>query len=165
MGDPKKTRKSYVTPGHPYQQDRLESELVLVGKYGLRNKRELWIARTKLGSFRSQARKLLGLQLDNPVRMKEEGNLLNRLNRMGLLTKESNLDNVLALTVEKLLDRRLQTFVQRKGLAYTPHQARQMITHKHIIVGENAVTSPGYLVQKAEEAGSHAGAGLFCNTT
>ncbi len=151
MGDPKKTRKSYATPGHPYQQDRLESELILVGKYGLRNKRELWIARTKLGNFRSQARKLLGLQPDNPVRVKEEANLLNRLDRLGLLSTGSDLDAILALTVEKLLDRRLQTFVQRKGLAYTPHQARQMITHKHISVGENAVTSPGYLVPKAEE--------------
>ena len=151
MGDPKKTRKSYATPGHPYQQDRLESELILVGKYGLRNKRELWIARTKLGNFRSQARKLLGLQPDSPIRVKEEAGLLNRLDRLGLLSTGSDLDAVLALTVEKLLDRRLQTFVQRKGLAYTPHQARQMITHKHIIVGENAVTSPGYLVPKAEE--------------
>ncbi|MHA1911630.1 MAG: 30S ribosomal protein S4 [Candidatus Kariarchaeaceae archaeon] len=151
MGDPKKTRKSYATPGHPYQQDRLESELILVGKYGLRNKRELWIARTKLGNFRSQARKLLGLQPDNPVRVKEEANLLSRLNRIGLLTEGSDLDGVLGLTVEKLLDRRLQTFVQRKGLAFTAHQSRQMITHKHIIVGEYAVTSPGYLVLRAEE--------------
>ena len=123
----------------------------MVGKYGLRNKRELWIARTKLGNFRSQARKLLGLQPENPIRVKEEPGLLNRLDRLGLLSTGSDLDAVLGLTVEKLLDRRLQTFVQRKGLAYTPHQARQMITHKHIIVGENAVTSPGYLVPKAEE--------------
>ena len=151
MGDPKKTRKSYVTPGHPYQQDRLESELILVGKYGLRNKRELWVARTKLGNFRSQARKLLGLQPDNPVRVKEEPNLLSRLDRMGLVAEGSDLDTILSLTVEKLLDRRLQTFVQRKGLAFTAHQSRQMITHKHIAVGENAVTSPGYLVPKAEE--------------
>ena len=63
MGDPSRNRKKFNSPGHPYQRTRLESELVLVGKYGLRNKRELWRARTKLGNYRAQARSLLALDM------------------------------------------------------------------------------------------------------
>ena len=59
--------------------------------------------------------------------------------------------DVLALKVEQQLDRRLQTQVLRKGLARTPKQARQFITHGHIAIGGQRVTVPGYRVTREEE--------------
>ena len=50
------------------------------------------------------------------------------------------------------LERRLQTFVLRKDLSKSIYQARQLITHGHIIVGKQRVTSPSYLVKKEEES-------------
>ena len=76
MGDPGKNRKKFNSPGHPYQKARLENELIIIGKYGLRNKRELWRARTKLANYRSQARSLLGLELD--IRVEREKLLINK---------------------------------------------------------------------------------------
>jgi len=40
MGDPKKSRRKWEGPGHPWIRINLEKEQVLIGKYGLRNKRE-----------------------------------------------------------------------------------------------------------------------------
>ena len=50
------------------------------------------------------------------------------------------------------MERRLQTVVLRKGLARTPHQARQLITHGHIAIGNNRVTIPSYTVTRDEES-------------
>ncbi len=41
--------------------------------------------------------------------------------------------------------------VLRKGLAKSFHQARQLVTHGHISVGERRVTVPSHLVTRHEE--------------
>jgi len=146
MGDPKKQRKKYKTPSHPWQRDRLIEELKLVGDYGLRNKRELWKLKTMLSHYRSRARKLLAIPPE--VRKKEEEVLINKLYKLGILDENASLDDVLNLTVEDFLKRRLQTVVFEKGIASTIHQARQMITHRHITVNGRIVQSPGYLVKR-----------------
>jgi small subunit ribosomal protein S4 len=150
MGDPKKQRKKFETPRFPWRTDILQTELKLLGQYGLRNKRELWRHRTTLSKFRGIARSLLGKPPEE--REKLEKQLLNRLNRLGILPATAVLDDVLDLTIEDILERRLQTLVFRKGLAKSLHQARQLITHGHIAVHGKRVFSPSYLVLSEEEA-------------
>ena len=58
---------------------------------------------------------------------------------------------LLALDVEAILSRRLQTLTFLKGLAFTPRQARQFIVHGHVSVGGRRVTIPGLLVSRTEE--------------
>ncbi len=149
MGDPRKPRKKWMGPRHPWIKERLIQELELVGRYGLKNKKELWIAATIARRFRHQARSLLGLPED--VRREREEALLKRLYRMGLVDENARLDDVLGLTAEHVLERRLQTIVWKKGLARTIHQARQLIVHGHIAIAGRRVTSPGYLVSRDEE--------------
>lgn len=149
MGDPKKPKKKYKTPRHPWRLDQLQQEINLVGEYGLRNKKELWKADTMLSKIRRQARSLLAAPPE--IRARQQGLLLNMLVRMGLLNEGSTLDDVLSLRVENILERRLQTLVWRKGLAKTVYQARQMIVHGHIMVGDRVVDRPGYLVTRDEE--------------
>lgn len=151
MGGIRRQRKKIITPGHPYDLARLERELPLVGEYGLRNKRELWKARTILSKARQQARDLLAL--DPEVRSQREQELLSRLSRFGMLSKGADLDSVLALDVKTVLDRRLQTIVHRIGLASTPYQARQFIAHRHIAIDKGVVTSPSRLITVKEESG------------
>jgi len=150
MGDPKKQGKKYATPRFPWRTDVLQEELKLLGQYGLRNKHELWRHKTLLSKFRSIARSLIGKSPEE--RKKNEEELLSRLKKLGILRETAVLDDVLDLTIEDILEHRLQTVVFRKGLAKAPHQARQLITHGHITIGNRRVTVPSYLVKKEEES-------------
>lgn len=150
MGDPKKQKKKYETPRFAWRTDTLQMELKLLGQYGLRNKRELWRHKTMLSKFRGIARELLGKPVEERKRLEEQ--LINKFKRLGMLPETAVLDNVLDLTIEDILERRLQTIVFRKGLAKSIYQARQLITHGHIAIGNKRVRSPSYLVLKEEEA-------------
>jgi small subunit ribosomal protein S4 len=150
MGDPKKPRPKFNPPRNPWRSDQLSQELYLLGTYGLRNKRELWRAQTFLSNIRKQARQLLAAP--SIVRGREEPKLLAHLSSLGLIqSSQSTLDDILSLTVENVLERRLQTIVWRRRLARTPYQARQMVTHGHIALRERRVDIPSYLVLASEE--------------
>jgi small subunit ribosomal protein S4 len=149
MGDPKKQRKKYSGPAHPWRKERIDEETQLVQEYGFKNKKEIWKHVSFLRFATAQAKKLVtlsGKQAD-----KERGQLLERLKRYGLLSAESELDGILAIPLRDVLERRLQTVVYKKALANTVVQARQFITHKHICIGQKVVTSPSYLVPLNEE--------------
>ncbi|MDG7008110.1 MAG: 30S ribosomal protein S4 [Nitrososphaerota archaeon] len=149
MGDPKKARKQYSRPRSPWRTDQLAQELYLLGTFGLRNKRELWKVQTQLSSVRKQARTLLAAT--EAVRLREEKKLLDSLRRRGLVREEATLDDILSLTVEDVLARRLQTMVFKKGMALSPLHSRQLVVHGHVSVGRRVITIPGYEVGGHEE--------------
>jgi len=70
---------------------------------------------------------------------------------MGIVDENATADDVLKLTVRDILERRLQTMVYRLALAKTIHQARQLIVHGHVYVGDRKVRSPSYHVMRGEE--------------
>jgi len=150
MGDPRRQRRKHETPRFPWRTDVLQSELKLMGQYGLRNKRELWRHKTTLSRFRELARSLLGMPAEQRQRIEKQ--LLDRLNRLGILAETAVLDDVLDLAIEDLLERRLQTMVFSKGMAKSVYQARQLITHGHIAIDGRRVPSPSYIVLKDDEA-------------
>jgi small subunit ribosomal protein S4 len=149
MGDPKRQRKKYDSPRFPWQIDTLEAELKLLGQYGLRNKREIWRHKTLLSKYRGIGRSLLGKSVEE--RSTQEQQLLSRLNRLGILNEESALDDVLDLSLEDILERRLQTLVFHRGLSQSMNQSRQLIAHGHIAINGRKVSSPSYLVLRDEE--------------
>jgi len=155
LGDPKFSRQKYERPHHPWEGERIKAENELLKKYGLKNKKELWRAQSVLRRFRQRARKLQAMvRYGDKQAGKEKDELIARLGRLGLLPAEgASLDDVLALDVEAVLSRRLQTLAFVKGLAFTPHQARQFIVHGHVAIGSRRVTVPGYLVTRTEEGG------------
>jgi len=149
LGDPRKKRKKYETPRHPWRRDQIEAELKLIGEYGLRNKRELWRYKTMLSQIRGIARSLLAGSESESVKAEKE--YLQKLSRVAVLSEEASIDDVLDLDIRGLLERRLQTIVFRAGLSKSIHQARQLISHGHIAIGNRVVAVPSYLVQKIEE--------------
>jgi small subunit ribosomal protein S4 len=149
MGDPRRQKKKYVTPKRPFDSDRFEQELQLIGSYGLRNKRELWRHRTDLSNYRRNARNLLALPQEERGQFEKE--IVDKLVRLGILTQEPTLDNVLDLTLENMLERRLQTIVFRKGLACSMHHARQLVTHGHIALDGAKVMTPSRIIATSEE--------------
>lgn len=149
MGDPRKLRKKYKTPKRLWDKGRILEQSKLKREYGLRNMRELWIAVQELRRVRREARRLLSLSEEE--RAIESKKVLNKLAKLGILSETASIDEVLSLTVRDFLERRLQTFVFRKGFAKTPLQARQLITHGFISVSGRRTTSPNYLIEKNEE--------------
>jgi small subunit ribosomal protein S4 len=155
MGHPRKSRKKYDTPSHPWNADRIKRENKLVKKYGLKNKKEIWKAETMVKRYRRDARLLLGMSseqvLSSDHKATERKQLLDHLVKLGFLGEEAKLEDVLDLTLEDVLRRRLQTMVQQKGLATTAKQARILVVHGHIALDEKRIDAPSYLVKKGEE--------------
>ena len=143
----RKIRKNYKTPTKGWSKERIERERELLKVYGLKKKREIWRNETLSRKFRRLARELAA----RSDRQKEKI-LIEKLVKYGLINEGSNLDDVLSVTTEKFLERRLQTVLVRKGICTTPKQARQLIVHGHVLLDGKRVVYPSYLVQKDEEA-------------
>ena len=153
MGDPKYPRKVWRKPKRPLNYELKMDELQTLGTFGLRTKRELWKAHTELSRVRQQARSLLALTQE--ARAEKEPILLKSLSRIGLVSENASLDDVLNLKPTDLLARRLQTIVSKKLGFKTPYQARQAVIHGHIMVGDRKVDIPSYTVTVEEEDSVH----------
>ena len=142
----KRQKKKYTKPFRPWDKTRIEQERKIMDTHGLRRKKELWRLESILRNYRQMGRKLAA-----NIDKEQEKILLDKLYREGLLQKNAGLDDVLALNIEKLLERRLQTMVFRKNIATTPRQARQFIVHGHIAVGGRRVVWPNTIINRAME--------------
>lgn len=143
MGDIKKKRRLFSRPKKLFDRARMDEENVLVKKYGLKNKREIWKAKSAVSKLRRRAKALIGKSDE------EQGMFFNKLNKIGF--NVHNVADVLALTEEDLLGRRLQTFLFKKKMANTVKQARQLIVHKNVLVDEKTVNIPSFVVTKEFE--------------
>lgn len=142
----RKLRKRYKKPKRPWDSSRIESERNILKEFGLRRKREIWVAEGIVRDFRRRARDLIAKKDE-----KEKRILLDKLVGLGLLQKGQGLENVLALNVRDVLNRRLQTIVFKKGFADTIKHARQKITHGHIYMGNRKIIFPSYIVPIEKE--------------
>ena len=146
------SRKAYKGVRRPFEKERLDQELKLCGEYGLRCKREIWRVQFMLSKVRKAARTLLTLSDKDPKRLFETPPLIRRLKRYGLLTDEENsLDDILKLTTQRFMERRLQTKVFKLGLAKSIHHARVLIRQRHIRVGKQTVNVPSFTVRTDSE--------------
>ncbi len=143
----RRIRKKFKKPRSPWGIVKIRDERKLLNEYGLRRKKEMLIAQEIMRGYRERARKLIA-EKDK----EKEKVLIEKMAKIGLLTKkESTLDDVLALNIMNILDRRLQTLVFRKGLAKTPMQARQFIVHGHVSVAGRRTKFPSYIVPVEQE--------------
>jgi len=134
----KRKHKTYSKPKRPFDKVRIEEEAVIKKDYGLKNKKEIWKADARIKSIREKAKKLIG------VNEEEQKALFDRLKKTGF--DVNSISDVLSLDKKDYLDRRLQTILVKKKLATTPKSARQLITHKKVLVGGKVVNSPSYIV-------------------
>jgi len=148
MGDVKKIRKKYSKPNHPWRIDRITEENQIIKEYGIPRKTELWKGKAKLESFKNQA-KNLSARTDSQAKI-ERDNLVKKLVSLNLIQDET-LEAILSISIKNVLDRRLQTIAFKKGYAKTMKQARQMIIHRHVLIGGKINSSPSYIVRSSEE--------------
>tara|TARA_Y100000310_G_scaffold345856_1_gene471540 strand:- start:18419 stop:19003 length:585 start_codon:yes stop_codon:yes gene_type:complete len=140
MGDIKRKRKLFSRPKKLFDRVRMDEEDLLVKKYGLKNKKEIWKAKSYISKLRRRAKNLIGSDSS------EQKIFFEKLNKIGI--KVLGTSDVLALTEEDLLNRRLQSFILKKELANSPKQARQLIVHKNVLVDGSVVNIPSFLVKK-----------------
>jgi len=135
-------------PKRAFEKERLNNEMEIIGQFGLKNKKEIWRVQYALAKIRSAARSLLTLEEKDEKRLFQGEALLRRLCRLGLLAEnERKLDYILGLTVNKFMERRLQTRVWKTGLARTIHSARVIIRQRHIRVGKQICDIPSFCVR------------------
>jgi small subunit ribosomal protein S4 len=149
MGDPKKLRKKYSTPSHPWQKLRIDEEKELTREFGFKNKKEIWKLNSKLQAFKIRVKKLI-TQSDEQSE-KDKVNLVLKLQKLGVISSSAVLEDILSVNLREMCGRRLPTILVKKGLARSVKQARQFITHEHILVGTRKITFPSYLVDTDEE--------------
>lgn len=144
--------KTSKTPRRPFEKERLDNEMKTVGEFGLKNKREVWRIQLMLAKMRAAARELLTLDEKSPKRIFEGAALLRRCTRLGLLEEDKReLDYVLAIKIQDIMSRRLQTLVFKQNLAKSLHHARVLIRQRHIRVGRQMVNIPSFLVRVDSE--------------
>ena len=149
MGSPRKQRKKFSKPAHPWQKERILEEKELLKGYGLNRKYEIWKMGSILKNFTRQAKNLI--TTGNPQVEIEKNQLLTKLSSLGLTDKDAKIEDVLSLTLKDIMERRLQTLVYRKNMASSINQARQFIVHEHVSLGDKTITAPSYLVPLEEE--------------
>lgn len=142
----KKLKKQYETPNEGWSEERIEREDELKEQFGLKNKREVYKAESDLRALRREARKLVASE-DETQRQA----LIDKAHDLGLVKKDAGLEDILTLNVTDILQRRLQTAVNRRGYSDTVKEARQIITHGHVYIDGERISIPGYLLTKEEE--------------
>lgn len=149
MGDPKRLRKKYSTPLQLWNAQNIEAEAKLLNEYGLKNKTELWRMSSFLKKYKDLAKKLISIKTKQGELEKKQ--ILDKLQKLGLIQPGASLDSILSLELKDILERRLQSVVYRHHLARSMKQARQFIVHRHIFVKNKKITFPSYLTSKEEE--------------
>ena len=134
----KRKHKQYSKPKRPFDKERIIEEEELKKEFGLKNKKEIWRSESRIKSIRNRAKELI------PASAEEQQTLFNRLKKIGL--EVNSIADVLSLDKKDYLKRRLQTIIVTKKISSTQKGARQLITHKKILVNGNIIDSPSYVV-------------------
>jgi small subunit ribosomal protein S4 len=134
----KRKHKNYSRPKRPFDKIRIDEEAEIKREFGLKNKKEIWKADAKVKLIRERAKKLITHD------EQEKQTFFEKLKKMGL--NVNSIADVLSLDKRDYLNRRLQTVVFKNKLVTTIKTARQMITHKKVLVDGKSINVPSYIV-------------------
>lgn len=134
----KRKHKTYSKPKRPFDKTRIDEEAILKKEFGLKNKREIWKADARIKSIREKAKRLIS------AKEEEQKALFEKLKKIGL--EVNSIADVLSLDKKDYLKRRLQTILVLKKIANTQRSARQLISHRKVLVDGKVVDSPSYIV-------------------
>ncbi len=146
MGLTRRSHKIYQRPSQKWDKARIAEESVIVRTYGLKNKKEIYVAQGIVKKIRDAAKRLIAQKNQD-----EEKKFLAKIKAKGYVPVDAVLGDVLDLNVETVLSRRLQTIVYKHKLAKTVKQARQNVTHRKIKINNATINIPSYPVTLEEE--------------
>jgi small subunit ribosomal protein S4 len=139
----KRKKKNYSRPKKPFDKERITDENDIRNRFGLKNKKEIWKAEAKIAQIRKRAKELISAEQE------DQKEFFDKLNKIGL--NVNSIPDVLALSSESLLNRRLQTILVARNLTTTMKAARQLITHKHVEISGEIVNKPSFIVPTSLE--------------
>jgi len=134
----KRKHKTYSKPKRPFDKARIQEEAEIKKEFGLKNKREIWKADAQIKLIREKAKKLIS------AKEEEKKIFFERLKKIGF--NVNSISDVLSLDKKDFLKRRLQTVLVDKKLARTQKSARQLITHKKVLIEGRSINAPSYIV-------------------
>ena len=141
---PKRKHQKYNRPRKLYDAALIKEENNLMKRYGLKTRREVWRANYAIGKIRGLAKELITADES------KKNEFIERQKAKGF--NVNTIADVLALSKEDLLKRRLQSVVVQKGFCTTYGQSRQLIAHKHVSIKGHTIDSPSHLTTVEEEA-------------
>lgn len=103
------------------------------------------------GAVKKLAARLKHLPADNALRIRVTEELLEKLERMGLIDVASSLAKAEAITASAYARRRLPVVLVRMRMSQTVKDATELVKHGHIRVGPEVITDPAYLVTRPME--------------
>jgi len=142
-------KKKYSGPKHPWKAARIKEEHELAEQYGIRRMHEIWKTRAILRNWQRLAKEIA--TFTGEKKESSQKILLQKVQKYEIVSADADIDDVLSLTLKSLLDRRLATVVNKKGMTLTTKQARQFIVHGKVLVNGKKLNSPSYLVQAGDE--------------
>jgi len=99
--------------------------------------------------LRSLAHQLSNLDPSDPVRIKHEKLILEKLYDMGILSERTKLSEVeRKVGVSRFARRRLNVVMTRLGMGDTVQSALKFIEQGHVRVGTQVVTDPAFMVTR-----------------
>lgn len=104
------------------------------------------------GNSRRRKTSEYGIQLREKQKAKYTYGVLERQFR-NLFDKASRMKGVKGEILVQLLEQRLDNVVYRLGIAKTRDAARQLVSHRHIVVDGKVVNIPSYTVQPGQVIG------------
>ncbi|VVB82902.1 30S ribosomal protein S4 [uncultured archaeon] len=134
----KRKHKTYSRPKRPFDKTRIEEEGRIKEEFGLKNKKEIWKADARIKEIRGKAKKLIS------AKESDKEAFFGRLKKVGF--NVNSIGDVLSLDKRDYLRRRLQTVLVDKKMATTTKSARQLITHKKVLINGNSINAPSYIV-------------------
>ncbi|MCK9159291.1 MAG: 30S ribosomal protein S4 [Bacteroidaceae bacterium] len=104
------------------------------------------------GNSRRRKSSEYGVQLREKQKAKYTYGVLEKQFR-NLFEKAAACDGITGEVLLQLLERRLDNVVFRLGIAPTRNAARQLVSHRHIIIDGNVVNIPSYMVKPGQLVG------------
>lgn len=138
-----------------WKQDQGHRDVQVMHTYHVQNREDYAKYNKLCGEIRQFAHKLTQLHAHDPIRIKHEQLLLEKLTNMGVIftggskAKVSDLER--KVTVAAFCRRRLPVVMCRLKMAPTVAEATKFVEQGHVRVGPQVVTDPSFLVTKNME--------------
>lgn len=139
-----------------WKQDQGHRDAQVMSMYHVQNRDDYSKYNKMCGQIRKLAHKLSQLKPEDPVRIKHEELLLEKLTKMGVIhtghgnqAKISDLEN--KISVAAFCRRRLPVVMCRLKMAPNVPEATKFVEQGHVRVGPQMINDPAFLVTKNME--------------